>query len=191
MDIPDKPLTKRTLLSVNISLYNPLGFLAPVVLEVRLLYRYVCQEKQDWDELCTNSMRRKWKCWCGRLNDLRDMRIPRCYMFEGEMLGMQLYFFCDASSYARGCVCYMRIAREDGGIDCNILTGKYLLADDGKRTILQLKLEAALDAVRLARVLKRELDLEDCMTTFWSDSSAVLLSLQADCKQFPVFFAIV
>ena len=61
------------------------------------------------------------------------------------MLGMQLHFFCDASSYARGCVCYMRITHEDGGIDCNILTGKSLLADDGKRTIPQLELEAALE----------------------------------------------
>ena len=47
VDVPDKPLTKRTLLSVTNSLYDPLGFLAPVVLEARLLYRQVCQEKQD------------------------------------------------------------------------------------------------------------------------------------------------
>ena len=188
VDVPDKHLTKRTLLSVTNSLYDPLGFLAPVVLEARVLYRHVCQEKQDWDKPCTSSVGRQWKCWCGSLNDLRDICIPRCYMSEGKMLGMQLHFFCDVSSYARGCVCYMRITREDGGIDCNILTGKFLLADDGKRTIPQLELEAALDTVRLARVVKRELDLEDCMTTFWSDSSAVLLSLQADCKQFSVFF---
>ena len=82
----------------------------------------------------------------------------------------------------------MRITREDDGIDCNILMGKSPLAGDGKKTIPQLELEAALDAVRLARVVKKELDLENCMTAFWSDSSAILLSLQADCKQFLVFF---
>ena len=35
----------------------------------------------------------------------------------------------------------MRIARDDGGINCNILMRKSLLVDDGKRTIPQLELE--------------------------------------------------
>ena len=57
-----------------------------------------------------------------------------------------------------------------------------------KRTILQLELDAALDAVLMSRVVKRDLCMEDCMCIFWTDSSAILLSLQADRKQFPVYF---
>ena len=65
---------------------------------------------------------------------------------------------------------------------------KALLADEEKRTIPQLELEAATHAVMMARIVKRELDLEDCECKYWTDSTAVLLSLGADRKQFPVFF---
>ena len=40
----------------------------------------------------------------------------------------------------------------------------------------------------MARIVKRELDLEDCEYKYWTDSTAVLLSLRADRKEFPVFF---
>ena len=49
VEISDKLPTKRVLLSITNSLYDPLGFLAPVVLEARMIYRSACQE-QDWDE---------------------------------------------------------------------------------------------------------------------------------------------
>ena len=62
------------------------------------------------------------------------------------------------------------------------------LADEEKGTIPQLGLEAATDAVMMARIVKRELDLEHCECKYWTDSTAVLLSLRADRKQFPVFF---
>ena len=65
--------------------------------------------------------------------------------------------------------------------------GKGSFGRRGKRTIPQLELDAASDAVLMARVVKRELGMEDCMCIFWTDSSAVSLSLQADRKQFPVY----
>ena len=61
----------------------------------------------------------------------------------------------------------MKITSEDGGLNCNVYIGKSLFADDGKRTIPQLELVADVDAVRMAYVIKRELDWEDCMTMFW------------------------
>ena len=54
-------------------------------------------------------------------------------------------------------------------------------------TIPRLELEAALDAVKLAEFVKRELELQECPCVYWSDSSVVLLSLRTECKKFPVF----
>ena len=41
--LPDKPITRRGLLSVSSSLFDPLGLESPVVLEARLLLRSLCQ----------------------------------------------------------------------------------------------------------------------------------------------------
>ena len=54
--------------------------------------------------------------------------------------------------------------------------------------MLQLELDAALHTVLMARVVIRNLDMKDCMCTFCTDFSAILLNLQADRKQSPVYF---
>ena len=74
---------------------------------------------------------------------------------------MQLHGFGDASSYARGCMCYLRLERIEGNVICCILAGKSLLAARAS-TIPRLELEAVLDAVKLEAV-KRELKLGHCL----------------------------
>ena len=184
----NKPVTKRRLLAVTNSVYDPLGFLAPAILEARVIYRSACRERSNWDEPLSDLIRTKWERWCKSLSNLQDLRILRCCLVESKPLGLQLHVFSDASSYAKGCVCYLRVTRGNEPADCHLIMAKALLADEEKRTIPQLELEAATDAVMMARIVKRELDLEDCECKYWTDSTAVLLSLRADRKQFPVFF---
>ena len=54
-------------------------------------------------------------------------------------------------------------------------------------TIPILELEAALDAVKLAEAVMRELKLGHCPCAYWTDSTIVLLSLHADSKKFSVY----
>ena len=97
-----------------------------------------------------------------------------------------MHIFADASSYARGCVCYLRSERTDGDVIFWILAGKSLLAARAS-TIPKLELEAALDAVKLAEALKQELKLGHCPCTYWTDSTIILFSLRADYKKFSVY----
>ena len=46
----DKPLTKRGILSVVSSLFDPLGFLAPFILPVTVLLQDLWGKKLDWDD---------------------------------------------------------------------------------------------------------------------------------------------
>ena len=47
--------TKRNVVSVVGRFYDPLGFLAPVVLRFKLLFQRLCVNKMDWDQPLTNS----------------------------------------------------------------------------------------------------------------------------------------
>ena len=50
VDLPDAPITKRGILGVTNSFYDPLRFVSPVVLLARLIYNKICQDKLGWDE---------------------------------------------------------------------------------------------------------------------------------------------
>ena len=65
--------------------------------------------------------------------------------------------------------------------------GKSYTNGPGRNTIPRLELQAALDSVKLSRMVKQEMELFDCQSFFWTDFSIVLHSLHADCKRFSSF----
>ena len=68
--------------------------------------------------------------------------------------------FADASSYAKGSVCYLRSEGVDGTFECRIVSARSRLSGSGVNTIPRLELKAALDAVKLAEFVKRELSFK-------------------------------
>ena len=82
ISVPDSPPTKRGILAVTNSLYDPLGLVMPVVLLARILYSEVCRKNLDWDEPITGSFLKRWLCWLRGLEDLQNVRIPRCYQLK-------------------------------------------------------------------------------------------------------------
>ena len=59
------------------SIYDPLGFLAPVVIEGKLLMRQVISSTNDWDEPLPTMYLEVWNRWISSLSDLHDLKIPR------------------------------------------------------------------------------------------------------------------
>jgi len=49
--LQDKPLARHGILSTVSSVYNPLGYLVPVILTERQILQGLCQDKSDWDSL--------------------------------------------------------------------------------------------------------------------------------------------
>ena len=61
MKLQDKPMTRRCILSVVNSVYDPLGFLAPVVLPAKLLLKELCKEQHGWDESIGKKHAEDWQ----------------------------------------------------------------------------------------------------------------------------------
>ena len=169
-------------------LYDPLGFVGPVVLSARLLYSEICREKFGWDEPLPSVYAKGWSSWLNNLTRFCEIKIPRCYRprMDGS-IQCQLHFFSDASNVARGTVCYLRMILPDSLIQCSFIMGKSHTGGPNRSTIPRLELEAALDAVKLSLMVKQELEVQDCPCFFWTDSCIVLHSLHADCKRFSLF----
>ncbi|KAK3731876.1 hypothetical protein QZH41_000340 [Actinostola sp. cb2023] len=87
VSLPEKPFTRRGVLSTVNSVYDPLGLAAPVMLEGRkLLQQLVAMGKGTsdnaplgWDDPLPDKLTHRWQCWRGSLKDLEKISIPRCY----------------------------------------------------------------------------------------------------------------
>ena len=55
--------TKRNLLSLFSSLFDPLGLISSVVVSMKILFQDVCKDKLGWDELFSDDMKRRLDKW--------------------------------------------------------------------------------------------------------------------------------
>ena len=191
VNLPSCAHTKRGILSVLNSLYDPLGFVAPVILEPKLMLQSLCKSKLSWDDKVPEEETEKWQKWLASLNNLQSLSIPRCFKpagFQSIQL-IEIHNFADASSYAYGACSYLRLVDANGNISCSFLLGKSRLAPIKKVSVPRLELTAAVVAVRLDVLLRQELDLSSSCSFYWTDSLAVLQSIKNRTKRFPVFVA--
>ena len=75
----DKPETKRKILSTVASLYDLLGFAAPVTLLAKILLQKLWRTKAEWDERLPEAELGDWRQWKNDLLALKKVKIPRCY----------------------------------------------------------------------------------------------------------------
>ena len=73
----DKPLTRRGILSIASSVYDPLGFVAPFILSAKLILQELCK-KMRWDEEINGSESRI-EGWLADLPKLSEVVVKRCY----------------------------------------------------------------------------------------------------------------
>ena len=191
INMKEKPNTRRGVLSVVSSLYDPLGFVAPVTLEPKLIFQNACKLKLAWDELLPPDLCSAWKLWLKNLSCLKKLQVPRCLkpvQFD-KIKTCELHLFCDASSKAYSACSYIRLTNEEGNVHCCFLIGKCRLAPIKSITIPKLELTAAVLAVRLDALIRKELQLPYSSSIFWSDSAAVIKTIYNSKRRFSVFVA--
>ena len=191
VSLPNKPLTGRGLLATVSSLFDPLGFVAPVTLLLKLLLQELCRKGCDWDQTLQDEEASRWNKWMLTLSNLKQLRIQRCFKPPelGDAFHQELYLFSDASLYCYGSCYYLRHKNNEGRIHCVFIMGKAGVPPMKAESIPKLELTVSMLSVRLCQLEKRELDLSNCRTTFWTDSISVLQIIHNDTKRFPTFVA--
>ena len=84
----DKIFTKRGVLSVINSVFDPLGFLAPVIIQGRILMRDIMSKTLEWDEPIPEPARSTWTEWKSSLKDLDILSVPRT-IIQGSLSSCQ------------------------------------------------------------------------------------------------------
>lgn len=185
VNMENRSLTKRGILSVVNSIFDPLGFLAPVVLEGRLILRELMSTQIGWDEPVPPKIGEKWVSWRHEMEDLASICIPRCY-FKGSLSHMnrvELHVFSDASVKAISAVVYI-LGFSVEVKHLGFVAGKSKVAPERGHTIPRLELCAAVLAAELYQAVSEHLKVKIDETKFYTDSRVVLGYICNQSKRF-------
>lgn len=61
--LKDKPCTTRGILSIVSLIFDPLGFVAPVLLEGKKILQELCKENTSWDDPVPDTLKARWEKW--------------------------------------------------------------------------------------------------------------------------------
>nr|XP_034322315.1 uncharacterized protein LOC117688380 [Crassostrea gigas] len=98
----DKPFTRRGVLSCINSIFDPLGFAAPVIIEGKSILRNLVLGTIHWDDPLPSDQLNTWTQWRDSLSHLENLHISRNYSPESLQLCKEksIHVFCDASELA-------------------------------------------------------------------------------------------
>ncbi|XP_062610110.1 uncharacterized protein LOC134271902 [Saccostrea cucullata] len=189
-----RPFTRRGVLSVINSLYDPLGFTAPVTLQGKLLLREMMSSFSgplDWDEPLQPTFQRRWQDWVISLQQLELLKIPRMYCKLSVTFSSkcEVHICSDASKEAIAAVAYLKVFTESGSHDSGFLLGKGKVVPVHGHTIPRLELCAAVMAVDLAETINEQMDIDREAFHFYTDSRIVLGYISNDSRRFHVYVA--
>ena len=110
-ELKDRPLTRRGILSTVSSIYDPLGLIAPFLLQGKRILQGICKDGTHWDDPVPEHVRMQWIKWREELGVLARLKVPRCYKPTdfGEIKGIELHNFSDASTLGYGQCSYLRM----------------------------------------------------------------------------------
>ncbi|XP_075157834.1 uncharacterized protein LOC142231101 [Haematobia irritans] len=179
-------VTKRSVLSLSSSIFDPIGLICPILIQQRVLLQDLWIQKIDWDSPLPQKATISFQNFVNDLENLRLLKIPR-YVLASSPSSVQLHGFCDASIRAYGCCVYVRVVDTNGNTYVNLLTAKCRVAPTKKRTLPQLELCSAHLLAKLYNKIVIEFQFYNFSTILWSDSSVVLQWLQMHSSTLNIF----
>lgn len=143
--------TKREVLKVVMSLFDPLGFVSFFLVHGKMLMQDIWASGINWDEKIGEQLQTRWRQWITCFPQLNNLRIPRCYFsssFPKNLDQMEIHVLVDASDSAYACVAYYRLEAEHS-VQVSLICSKTKVAPLKVLSIPRLELKAAVLGVRM------------------------------------------
>lgn len=180
-------VTKRSVLKVLASVFDPLGLFAPITLSGKLLLQQLWSRKVEWDDVIEDiDTKSKWNNISSDLSSISEFALKRCIAInDNSQVSYKLLCFCDASSSAYAAAVYLHqtSVKEKR---CDLVFAKSRLAPVNGITIPRMELMAVLIGVRCLKFVGDQLKIKLDESYLWTDSQCVLGWLNS-VKTLPVF----
>lgn len=177
--------TKRRVLSHIAQIYDPNGYIGPVVIVAKIIMQRIWSAQIGWDEVVPSDIYRDWQQFQLQLTVISELRLPRWLGITRNAV-FSLHGFADASTVAYGAVLYVRV-EHSSSIKTIIVAAKSHVAPLKTITVPRLELCAAQLLSELVGAFKSAARLPDVDTTLWSDSKIVLAWLKKDASTLKIY----
>lgn len=182
-------ITKRSVLSLVARLYDPLGWVSPVIIIAKLLIQKLWLKGINWDEPLPQDLSEFWSLYYLDLPNLEKLLIPRWTGQGKEMIASSIHGFSDASNAAYAAVAYLRIVFRSGETRVILLASRTKVAPTKILSVPRLELCGALLLTQLMLAIKSVSTFKELPTVFWTDSTIVLAWLNKQPSTWKTFVA--
>ena len=134
--ISELPKTKRTVLKLTASLFDPLGLLSPFVIALKVMFQDLCTGQVNWDEPLPVMLKEKLETTIKDLESIAKLRVPRCcILIESYPISVCLHGFSDESERAYAAVLYISSTYNNGHTEVRLFCSKTRVSPTKKQTI--------------------------------------------------------
>ncbi|XP_063537617.1 uncharacterized protein LOC134747015 isoform X2 [Cydia strobilella] len=167
------PITKRKVLGVISSIFDPLGLTGPVIVVAKIFIQKLFKAQLDWDTELTQDLIQEWNTFYRDLFLLNQLKISRCTVIPNYVT-IQIHGFCDSSIKAYGAAIYIRSSDRVGNVQVHLLYSKSKISPIQPQTIPNLELCSSLLLATHVGKIKRALKCDVSGINLWSDSKITL-----------------
>ncbi|XP_037812325.1 uncharacterized protein LOC119604046 [Lucilia sericata] len=181
-------ITKRQVLSDISKVYDPIGWLSPVIITLKIFMQKLWLKGVSWDQDLPSPLKNEWLKLQNDMQHIKDLKIPRWFNFQmGDII--ELHGFADSSQLAYAASIYIRIIKPNGTISTCLLSSKTRVTPIKQISLPRLELCAAHLMVKLMAKVKNAFGFHDVPTYGWTDSTVVLAWISDHPVRWKTFIA--
>ena len=164
VEVNQAPRTRRQLLHLVASLFDPLGMVCPVTIVGKIILQAAWKDTLEWDEEMSEPLQRQAREWWGDLKKIQSFKVERWCGATPET-EHTLHCFSDASETAYGCCIYITSPTTR-----HLVYAKAKVAPVKRQTLARLELQAAFMASSALDMVCNHVRTPICEVHCWTVS---------------------
>lgn len=181
-------MTKRVILSEISKLFDPIGWLAPVIIKAKIMMQLLWKEALDWDDIVPHRVRNKWEKLKMELLELQQLKIPRHHQYvSSDIVAVYMVGFSDASQQAYSACVYLCTYKRDGTGSANLVASKTRVAPAQVQSLPRLELCGALLLSEFIPTVIDALKIKLTDVYGFTDSTLVLRWIRSEPYKYKTF----
>lgn len=159
--------TKRTILSDIARIFDPLGWVSPCIILVKLLIQKLWSENKSWDDPLTPEISSYWEQLRKDFSELGNIKVPR-WLSTTKDSRVEVHGFADASQKGYAAAVYIKCVNEST-VAVNLIFSKTKVAPLKTISLPRLELMAAVMLAHMVNHLRTHVNNKDYSYHYWSE----------------------
>ena len=181
--------TKRDVLSILMSNFDPFGLGQFVTCNMKIVYKHIIAEQIDWDDVIPEKLLPEWQRAVKKLIALKDLKIPRQLMKE-KYAKIELHAFGDAGKEMLCGVIYFKFLNEENEyLSHQLIYAKTFTVPnkEEKRTIPELELQISTNFIKMTEEVIKSHRVKIEKVYYYTDSTTVYTWIKHGCKKASIY----